>query len=68
MDAAKEQPEDGELAVVTPRRYSKAQHKVNVFPFEVKRDSGEIADQGYITLNVRTGKLTIEHRLAEVPF
>ena len=70
MDAAMMAMESGEppaLIRVMPRRYSKAQHKVNVFPFEVAQH-GKIVDQGYITLNTRTGKLTIEHRLAEVPF
>ena len=72
MDATKQMPvlsanEPPALIIVSPRRYSKAQHKVNIFPFEVAQDNGDILDQGYITLNVRTGKLTIEHRLAEVP-
>jgi hypothetical protein len=54
---------------VQPRRYSKTQRKVNLFPFSIMSDAtaGKVLDQGYITLDVKTGKLIIEHRNEEVP-
>lgn len=67
-------PED--LLTVKPRRFSKAQRKVLLFPFQVALDAEErgafdkapdgVTDRGYIALDVRTGQLTIEHRLSEV--
>jgi hypothetical protein len=65
-----------DVMAVQPRRYSKNQRKINVFPFCVRREgtvgafdknTNPISDQGYITLDTRTGKLVIEHRNEEVP-
>lgn len=68
-------PDD--LMVVKPRRYSKTQRKVTLFPFLVSLEAGEkgafsnltddVADRGYVVLDTRTGKLSIEHRVEEVP-
>lgn len=68
-------PDD--LMVVKPRRYSKGQRKITLFPFSVILDTAErgafpksvdgMVDQGFIVLDVRTGKISIEHRLEEVP-
>ena len=68
-------PDD--LMVVKPRRYSKSQRKVTLFPFLVTLETGEksafsdlpddVADRGYVVLDTKTGKLSIEHRLQEVP-
>lgn len=55
-----------EMITAEPRRYSKTQRKVNMFPFSVK-DGARVLDQGYISVDVRTGKLTVEHRNEEVP-
>jgi hypothetical protein len=60
--------DDNTLMVVKPRRFSKSQRKVMLFPFEVVGEDGKkMSDQGYIVLDVRTGTLTVEHRLEEVP-
>lgn len=70
-------PDD--LMVVKPRRYSKSQRKVTLFPFLVTLDAEEakaafgpaladgVADRGYVVLDTKTGKLSIEHRVEEVP-
>jgi hypothetical protein len=60
---------DNELMIVKPRRFSKSQRKVNLFPFEVQAETpgGGVLDQGYILLDTRTGKLVIEHRNEEIP-
>lgn len=65
----------GILITIKPRRYSKSQRKVTLFPFSIIREEAPGAfdkdngmlDQGYITLDTRTGKLIIEHRNEEVP-
>lgn len=67
-------PDD--LMIIKPRRFSKAQRKVLLFPFSVALELEErgafdkavdgVVDRGYIALDVRTGTLTIEHRLEEV--
>ena len=56
------------LSSVVPRRYSKTQRKINLYPFQVVNDTNNtVMDQGYLVLDVRTGKLVVEHRLEEVP-
>lgn len=54
------------LIQVQPRRYSKTQRKVSLFPFNIIVD-GEITDQGYINVDVKSGRLRIEHRVEEIP-
>ncbi len=61
--------DDPAISTVRPRRYAKSQRKVHLYPFSVHSDDGsEIVDQGYITIDARTGQLSIEHQLKEVPF
>lgn len=57
----------GLLIGVRPRRYSKGQRKVTLFPFNVSNEDGEILDQGYVTVDVKTGRLIVDHRLEEFP-
>jgi len=54
------------ILTARPRRYSRSQRRVNMIPFSVEVD-GQFLDQGYITVDLKTGKLTVEHRLNEIP-
>jgi hypothetical protein len=53
---------------VRPRRYSKGQRKVAVLPFSVISEDGKdrMLDQGYISVDMRTGKISVEHRCDEL--
>jgi len=56
-----------ELAVVTPIRFSRAQKTIFVVPFECESERGAILDKGYIAVNTKTGKLSIEHCAEPIP-
>lgn len=53
---------------VTPCRFSKAQRKVMVIPFETVSSTNKLLDKGFIGVDSKTGKLFIEHQAAPVPF
>ena len=58
------------LVTVRPRKFSKLQKKTMLFPFYVSTegaDGGKLVDQGYILVDLRTGRLSIEHRMNELP-
>ena len=65
MDAETVKASDAVMAA-RPRRYSKSQRRVNMIPFSVTGSDGVLMDQGYLTVDVKTGKVTVEHRLNEV--
>ena len=58
--------DEGYLVCASSVQYSKSQRSLFTLPFQVESDSGIVLDRGYLTLNVRTGKLGVEHRLEEI--
>ena len=48
------------LVTVKPRRWSKTQLKLAVIPIESVNERGQLLDHAVITVNQRTGKLSIE--------
>ena len=55
------------IASVMPTRYAKTQRTIFAIPFECTSDSGVSVDKGFIAVNVRTGKLSVEHCTKMVP-
>jgi len=67
MDAEKLPPtQENLLLEARPRRYSRSQRKVSMIPFGVFSVDGSVSDQGYIVVDIRTGRLSIDHRVEEV--
>jgi hypothetical protein len=52
-------PESGTPLSVRPRRWANRQQSLTVMPLEVVNDKGAILDAGVLTVNQRTGKLTL---------
>lgn len=53
------------VSVVSPRKFSKTQRKVNLHPFQLISDTGKVLDFGYLQVDLKTNKLMIEHRNEE---
>ena len=51
---------------VQPIQFYKSQRSLFATPFAVLSEQGRVLDRGYVTVNSRTGKLSIEHRIEEV--
>jgi len=49
------------IATVTPTRFSKTQKTIFAIPFECHSDQGSLLDRGFISVNAKTGKLSVEH-------
>jgi hypothetical protein len=56
-----------EVVTVTPVRFSKSQKTIFVIPFECESDNGTSLDKGYIAVNTKTGRLTVEHCSDPIP-
>jgi len=58
-----------QIAEITPVRFSRTQKTIFVIPFECSGDTAghPVIDKGYITVNVKTGMLSVEHCSKPVP-
>ena len=54
-----------QLAEARPIRRSKKQQSLPVYPFTVISAQGTLLDSGVITVNQRTGKLSVDHNGTE---
>ena len=71
MEARTEDPSSGsphDMVQLEPIRRSKKQQNLPTIPYTVLSDNGTVLDSGMITVNQRTGRLSVDHQsTGEIP-
>lgn len=51
------------LISVRPIQYQKSQRTLYTLPIDVRSEGGELLDRAFLTVNSRSGRMSLEHRM-----
>jgi pyruvate carboxylase len=54
------------VAELRPVQFARSQRNLYAVPFEVLSEQGTKLDCGYITVNAKNGRVSVEHRMKEL--